>query len=283
MSERLAAELAALEVAWPPTPDIASAVLAQLEARPRVGTDSGNALRPPVSGPSVSGAGDRRTSARRVRWRPAVAWVMAALVAACGITLAASPSARSAILEWLGLKSVKIERKAPTATPQPQRGQLGENLLLGDAVPLDEARRRAGFRIRVPAALPAPDAVYYDAPPPPGGRVSFVYRPQPGINRTPQTGTGLLVSEWPATVTPVIEKAAGGSKLDRFRIGGDRAYFISGPSHGMAWVDENGDVDFEDQRLAGNTLLVERADGLLLRVEGDLDRDAAVRIARSLR
>jgi hypothetical protein len=27
--------------------------------RPRAGTDSGNALRPPVSGPSVSGAGDR--------------------------------------------------------------------------------------------------------------------------------------------------------------------------------------------------------------------------------
>jgi hypothetical protein len=28
---------------------------------PRAGTDSGNALRPPVSGPSVSGAGDRTT------------------------------------------------------------------------------------------------------------------------------------------------------------------------------------------------------------------------------
>ena len=65
MSERLAAELAALEVAWPPTPDIASAVLAQLEARPRVGTDSGNALRPPVSGPSVSGSGYRRASSAR--------------------------------------------------------------------------------------------------------------------------------------------------------------------------------------------------------------------------
>jgi hypothetical protein len=48
-------------------------------------------------------------------------------------------------------------------------------------------------------------------------------------------------------------------------------------------MDENGDVEFEDQRLAGNTLLVERADGLLLRVEGDITRDDAVRIARSLR
>ena len=39
---------------------------------------------------------------------------------------------------------------------------------------------------------------------------------------------------------------------------------------------------FEDQRLAGNTLLVERADGLLIRVEGDLTRDRAVAIARSV-
>jgi hypothetical protein len=214
---------------------------------------------------------------------PALGWTAAALLAALGITMAASPSARSAILEWLGLKSVKIERKAPTATPQPQRGQLGENLLLGDTVSLDEARRRAGFTVRVPSALPSPDAVYFDGPPPPGGRVSFVYRPQPGLTRSPQTGTGLLVSEWRATVTPVVEKAAGGAKLERFEVDGDRAFFISGSPHGVAWVDADGGVDFEEQRLAGNTLLVERADGLLLRVEGDLNRASAVRVARSLR
>src|SRR5262245_16066447 len=208
MSERLAAELAALEVAWPPTPDIAGAVLARLEAEP---------------------APAPRRKPRRFRLAPALAWTAAALIAALGITMAASPSARSAILEWLGLKSVKIERKAPTATPQPQRGQLGENLLLGDAVSLDEARRRADFPVRVPSALPPPDAVYFDAPPPPGGRVSFVYRPQPGLTRSPQTGTGLLVTEWRATVSPVIAKATGGgAKIERFKVDGKRAYFISG-------------------------------------------------------
>jgi hypothetical protein len=261
MSEHLAAELAALEVAWPPTPDIAGAVLARLDEEPA--------------------PAPRR---RRFRLAPALAWTAAALVAALGITMAASPSARSAILEWLGLKSVKIERKAPTATPQPRRGQLGGDLDLGTPVSLAEAQRQTGFRIRVPGALPPPDAVYYDAPPPPGGRVSLVYRPQAGLTRSPQTGTGLLVSEWRATVTPVVQKAAGGgAKLERFEIDGDRAFFISGKSHGVAWIDDNGDVDFEDQRLAGSTLLVERADGLLLRVEGDITRDDAVRIARSLR
>src|SRR3954464_3811628 len=162
MNERLAAELAALEVAWPPTPDIAGVVLARVDE--------------PAPAPPP-----RRV--RRRRLAPVLAWTAAALVAALGITMAASPSARSAILEWLGLKSVKIERKAPTATPQPRRGQLGEDLLLGNAVSLAETRREAGFRIRVPGALPPPAAVYYDPPPPPGRRVSVAPRPPP--RRTP--------------------------------------------------------------------------------------------------
>ena len=110
----------------------------------------------------------------------------------------------------------------------------------------------------MPSALPAPDAVWFDAPPPAGGRVSFVYRPQPGLTRSPQTGTGLLVSEWRATVSPVIQKSAGNAQIERFRIGGDPAFFISGEPHGVAWMDEDGQIDFDEQRLAGNTLLVER-------------------------
>ena len=43
----------------------------------------------------------------------------------------------------------------------------------------------------------------------------------------------------------------------------------------------NDDVNYEDQRIAGNTLLVE-GDGLLLRIEGDITRDRALEIARSV-
>jgi hypothetical protein len=262
MSERLEQELRALEVAWPATPDLAAAVQARLEAEP--------------------------TPRRRRLWPvrglvPTVAWAAAAVVAALAITMAASPSARSAILEWLGLKSVKIERKAPTATPVPRRSQVGAELNLGQVMSLEQARRRAGFTLRVPSALPAPDAVYYRDPPPPGGRVSLVYRPRPGNTRSPQTGTGLLVSEWRATVGQMIQKAAGNARLERLRVAGAPAYFLSGAPHGVAWRDAAGQFGFDEQRLAGNTLLVERADGLLLRVEGKLSRAAAVRIAESLR
>ena len=87
------------------------------------------------------------------------------------------------------------------------------------------------------------------------------------------------MQELPARVQPFIEKTLGqGTRLERLRVEGDPAFFITG-AHGFAYEGEGG-VRFEDQRLAGNTLLVERADGLLLRIEGDLTRDRAVAIAR---
>ena len=189
--------------------------------------------------------------------------------------MAASPDARSAVLEWLGLKSVKIERREPTAPP-PRPGKLGAGLGLGTPVTLGEARRSSPF-LRLPQAegLGNPDAIYAGA-----GRVSLVYGARPGYARSTATGAALLVQEFPARVGQFIEKTLGeGSRLDRLRVGGDPAYFIAG-AHGFAYELEGSDVRFEEQRLAGNTLLVERADGLLIRVEGDLTRDRAVAVGR---
>jgi hypothetical protein len=263
LSERLESELRALELEWPATPDLAAAVRARLEAEPA----------------------PRRPAPRNWLRRPALAYAAAALLAALGATLAASPSARSAILELLGLRSVKVERREPTATPAaPPRGGLGEGLRLGERVTLADARRRVRFPVPVPADLGQPGAVWHASAPPSGGRVTLAYAPQPGLTRSEQTGVGLLVSLQRATVEPFIEKSLGaGSRLERFRLDGDPAFFISGAPHGVALRGQDGQVTFDDQRLAGNTLLVERSDELLVRIEGDLGRAAATAIARSLR
>ena len=247
----LHAELTALTVEWPPTPELADGVLARIES---------------------AGAPPRR----RPRWRPALAYVLAALVAAFGLTMAASPDARSAVLEWLGLKSVKVERREPVA-PEPSPGTLGAGLRLGTPVTVAEARERAPF-LRLPAArgLGEPDAVYL-------GReaVALVYGKRKGYPRDPTTGAALLVQEFPARVGPFIEKSLGQeAKLERLRVDGAPAYFITG-AHGFAYESDEG-FGFEDQRLAGNTLLVERSDGLLVRVEGKLSRDRAVAVAQSV-
>jgi hypothetical protein len=250
----LHAELSALRVEWPETPDLAGAVVTRLgepeTARPR-----------------------RRA---RLGWRPVLAYAAAAIAFAFAVTMAVSPDARSAVLEWLGLKSVKVERREPTAPP-PRPGELGSGLGLGTPATLAEARERSPF-LRLPAAagLGRPDAVYLG-----GDSVSLVYGERPGYARADTTGAALLVQEFRARVTPFIMKSVGeGARLERLRVDGGPAYFIAG-AHGFAY-GQGASVDFEQQRLAGNTLLVERPDGLLLRVEGDISRDRAVAVAQSV-
>ena len=226
----LHAELTALAVDWPETPDLVEGVLARVEA-------------------------PERPRRRRIGWRPALAYGLAALAAAFALTMAASPDARSAVLEWLGLKSVKIERREPRP--------VDSGLPLGTPVTLEQARRRAPF-LSLPAVLGEPSAVH-------AGRnsVALVY------------DGPILVQEFPARVEPFIEKTLGtGARLERLQVDGAPAYWITG-AHGFAYESDGGGF-FEDQRLAGNTLLVERADGLLIRVEGELTRDRAVAIAESV-
>jgi hypothetical protein len=240
-------ELLALRVDWPETPDLAGAVVGRLpEHRPRRGLW--------IDWPA---------------WRVAVA-LGAVLVA----VVMAVPPARSAVLDLLGFGSVRIER----AEPRPS--EFGSELALGEAVTLETARRRADFPVLVPEAVGQPDAVYFGSQPP---RVDLVYRPRDGLPRS-TAGVGLLVSEFRAEATPMIEKTIGeATRIERLTVGDDPAFFITGADHGFAYLLPSGDANFETQRLAGPTLLVERADGVLLRVEGELTRDQAVRIAESVR
>jgi hypothetical protein len=90
-------------------------------------------------------------------------------------------------------------------------------------------------------------------------------------------GTG-----YPHQVAPLIQKSAGSAtRVRRLTVDGQPGYFLEG-SHGFAFLDEDENATYEDQRLAGHTLLVQRA-GLLLRIEGDVSQAVAVRIARSVR
>jgi hypothetical protein len=247
MSE-LELELRELRIEWPETPDIASAVQGRLAAPPR-----------------------RRAWFDRPAWQLAVA--ATALIVA---VVMAIPPARAAVLDFLGFGSVRITRE------EPRPSRLGQALVLGDPVTLERARR--ALSVVVPEALGQPDAVYLYDQPVMGPRVDLVYRGREGIPVSSNTGVGLLITEFRAVTTPVIEKSAGsGATVERLEVDGDPAYFISGAPHGFAYVNPEGDANFEEQRLAGNTLLVERSDGILLRIEADISRDRAVEIAESVR
>jgi hypothetical protein len=258
MRDQLERELRELDVVWPQTPDIAAAVAERLTVAPA-------------------------PRARRV-WRPSwPAWQVAVAVGAALIAVVmAVPPARSAILEWFGFSTVRIERaEPPSRLGSEPRSPLGADLQLGEPVTLAQARERADFDLVVPEALGEPDAVYVSSDPAGRARVDFLYRPRPGLPRTGTTGVGLLVTQFSGSAGVMIEKTVGeGTTVERLRVGGDPAFFLSGENHGFAYSGEQ-EAGFEPARLAGDTLLVDRADGVLLRLESELSRDAAVRIAET--
>jgi hypothetical protein len=110
-----------------------------------------------------------------------------------------------------------------------------------------------------------------------------VYRRRPGIPPSPHTAAAVLLTQFEAATTPVLEKALGaGARVRRLKVPHARVYSITGRPHGFAWIAPDGSVGFEDRRLAGPTLLVERDDGMLLRAEGELTPSRARALAREL-
>jgi hypothetical protein len=198
---------------------------------------------------------------RRRRWRAQLAYVAAVLALLFAGTMAVSPDARSTVLRWLGISSVEIRREP--ARPLPA------GLTLGQRASLDELRA-AGLPVLLPSALGDADAGYLTTLPDGTQAASLLYGDGP-----------ILVQTFTARATPFIEKTIhSGAQLHRLTVDGAAAYFIEG-AHGFAY-QTGSDGAYEDQRLAGNTLLVDRADGVLLRIEGPISRERAVEIARSV-
>ncbi|HEV3398378.1 MAG TPA: hypothetical protein VG693_03720 [Actinomycetes bacterium] len=264
--ERALADLAA-SLEFPPTPDLAAAVSARLEEGP---------ARAPAPAP------------RRWSWpagwrRLAVAGLAAVLLAAA--VLVASPGTREAVARRLGLRGIGVEiggPPSPTVTTTPgARLDLG----LGTRVPLEEARRRVGFPVLVPGTggLERPDAVFVSASEPAGGRVDMVWRARPGLPASPFTDAGLLVTQFRGEPTPeFIKKVTGAGLVSFVEVGGEPGYWFSGEPHFFTYRDAAGQLRDEQTRLAGNTLIWQRGD-LTLRLEGELSREEAIRIAESMR
>jgi hypothetical protein len=256
---------------FPATPDLAAAVATRLRAAPAPAPE------PRARGPLA-----------RLRWRPA--WRRLALAGLAAVLLAAavlvvSPGTREAVARRLGLRGVEVrlggEPPTPTVTTRPgARLELG----LGELVTLGEARRRVAFHVQVPAVagFRRPDAVYVSTQPE-GGRVDFVYRARPGLPPSPYTDAGLLITEFQGTVTPdFIKKVVVGGLVEEVRVAGQPGYWFSGEPHFFTYKDRRGEIADEQTRLAGNTL-VWQAGPRTLRLEGQLSKQEALRIAESMR
>jgi hypothetical protein len=267
------ADLAAA-IEFPPTPDLAGAVATRLAEAPAPGATPARARRRD----RLAGLG------RLAGWRRlAVVGLVAVLLAAA--VLVASPGTREAVARRLGLRGVGVELGGPpppTVTTRPgERLDLG----LGQRVTLEEARRRVGFPVLVPGAagFRQPAAVYVNEAVPVGGRVDLVYRARPGLPASPFTDVGLLVTEFRGQPTPdFIKKVARAGLVEEVTVDGQPGYWFSGEPHFFTYLDATGQVQDEQTRLAGNTLIWQR-DDLTLRIEGEITRQEALALARSMR
>jgi hypothetical protein len=238
---------------------------------------------------AVAAGRGRRAPRRGVR----IAVALALLVCALGVALAVPP-VRSAILEWFGIRGVRVERvpQLPAATgvppaaaqpaPEPgaEPGAPGARLGLGEPLALAEAERRAGFRVLVPGVLGPPDAVYVDQPAV-GSRVTLVYEAGPELPEAEQTGVGLLLTQFRARSDEVLFKKVA-TDVRYLEVGGETGLWIEGAPHLVVLVDRPGGPVADEGRLAGNTLLWTVGE-VTLRLEADVGFERALAIAESAR
>jgi hypothetical protein len=260
----------------PPVPDLRPAVRARLASGPG-----------PARLRFAQGRSDRSTRA---------AAVLVALALALAGTLAVSPRARAAVVEFCTFGAVRVHSGAPPGRPPmthpggPQLGapQLGAPQLGGprfggplpgtSSVTLADARRMATFPVAVPASLGPPDQVLAR-----GVRAGFValrYGPAPGLPPPGPAGVAIELDEFAGTVAPYLDKYLGTDGAVRVPVGPDTGLWIEAP-HEVAYTDRSGETQFESARLAGRTLLWQHGP-VTLRLEGDLPRDRALAIARSV-
>jgi hypothetical protein len=201
--------------------------------------------------------------------RRAVVIALAALAVSVGAVLAVPP-ARSTVFDWLGIGSVTIryvEELPPVSKATPDLG-------LGERVSLSEARRLAGYPIRVPTVdgLDDPPKVYYRDDP--ARQVAFLY----GSEDEPK----LLITQ--ANAEGAVQKLVGaGTQVELVVVEpGTAGAWLSGAKHGLFYP--GGEVHGEEPfRLVGNALVFETRARTTVRIEAEISKAEAIRIARSMR
>lgn len=209
------------QVEFPPTPDLTSLVRARLE--------------------------------RRRPWSRPLAIGLAVLVVAIGAVLAVPP-ARTAVLDWLGLRHVSIVRVDELPPTDP-------------IVRLDLGRETSLEKAPIWALVPddEPDRVFVD-----DDTVNLVW----GNAQKPR----LLLTEFrgEAFIEKLIQPK---DDVEPVEVNGRPGAWLEQP-HVVMFKDVRGRIRDSSARLAGKTLLWQHGE-VTLRLEGDLTKEEALRIARS--
>ena len=246
-------------------------------------TDLGTTLAWPSTPPHLwGGARRRRAEGTWVHRWPLAAAAVFLIVAGL---LAYTPT-RDAVASWINVHTIFHRTTEPLPTPSPRPSSpAGQGLDLGTPVNLPGARAAVGWHIAVPGSLGVPDAVYVKLPSlgPSQGEVSLVYTQRPGIPVSGATGVAVLVTEARGGINEqFFGKTLGpGVTIEQVSVNGKAGYWISGQPHAFVFVAADGNPYYDSLRLATNTLVFDDG-GTVVRIEGDLTKQQAIDIGRSL-
>ncbi|MCI0344011.1 MAG: hypothetical protein L0221_01025 [Chloroflexi bacterium] len=169
-------------------------------------------------------------------------------------------------------------RPSPSASPSAMPGSV---MGLGTVVSVEEAQALVDFPLLRPSDpdLGPPDAVYFRL-----GRVAQLWSPGDGIPATDDPKVGLLLNQFRGDLSEsLVQKIAqAGTLVEPIAVGDARGYWIAGTPHFFYYLDEAGREIQDSYRSVSQTLVWTR-DGITYRLETSLDRDAAIRLAESLR
>ena len=167
---------------------------------------------------------------------------------------------------------------SPSASVRPAGSDVG----LGAAVALEDLETRAGFPIRIPGdpVVGPPDAAYLNAQ----DQASLVWAPTDELAATANPRIGLLLTQFEGRVrSGTIGKTIGeGTSVEPVTVGAGRGFWISGAVHLFFYETLSGAIVEESRRWVGDALIWSDGD-ISYRLETSLGREAAIRIAESLR
>jgi hypothetical protein len=192
------------------------------------------------------------------------------------VILIASPGARDAVADFLGLDGVRVEfvERLPA--------DVGTKLRLGEPVTFEQAEDRVDFDVLVPRTdkLDEPDRVFLD-PSVGGGQVSLVYAPRKGLPATPNDRVGMVIMEFEATIAgKYYKKQTTHGVVEEAVVNTDFGFWVEG-EHVLLYRESDGTLAQNPARLVGNTLVWQHGD-VTFRLESSLSKEEAIRIASSM-
>jgi hypothetical protein len=264
MNDHLEARLTdlATALAYPPTPDLATVVGSRLRAQ------------------AVTQGARLRLLPSNRSWRRSLLLAAALVLLVVGSALAVRFG-----LELLSIEFGPIPTQVPATASLPPPAVSGANLGLGRKVGLEQADETSDFDLLIPELLGPPDAVYVSDVVL-RGQVAYVYAPRDDLPESALLdGAGLLVTQNlgesdGGLAHKIVDSSA--ATVVAVEVDGAAGLWISGAPHVFWYLAPDGSFISESRRLAGDTLAWER-DGVLYRIEGVIDLERAVEIARSLR